>query len=79
MGTLQSIAAVLVMLSNSNSQPPGRLEPAAKPLSLSFAESPMSKGQVSKGHVKANGITIAYESFGPADRETVLLIMGTGG
>jgi len=33
----------------------------------------------SKGKVQANGITIAYESFGPADRETVLLIMGTGG
>ncbi|HEX7776197.1 MAG TPA: alpha/beta hydrolase [Parvibaculum sp.] len=29
--------------------------------------------------VKANGITIEYESFGPADRETVLLIMGLGG
>jgi pimeloyl-ACP methyl ester carboxylesterase len=30
------------------------------------------------GQVQANGITIAYESFGPADRETVLLIMGNG-
>lgn len=29
--------------------------------------------------VKSNGITIEYESFGPADRETVLLIMGLGG
>lgn len=28
--------------------------------------------------VQANGITIEYESFGPADRETVLLIMGLG-
>jgi pimeloyl-ACP methyl ester carboxylesterase len=28
--------------------------------------------------VQANGITIAYETFGPTDRETVLLIMGTG-
>src|SRR5262249_1602837 len=33
---------------------------------------------VGKGHVKANGITIAYESFGPEERETVLLIMGAG-
>ncbi len=32
--------------------------------------------QASKGQVQANGITIAYESFGPAERETVLLIMG---
>ncbi|HUD52250.1 alpha/beta hydrolase [Parvibaculum sp.] len=29
--------------------------------------------------VQANGITIEYESFGPSDRETVLLIMGLGG
>ena len=28
--------------------------------------------------VKANGINIEYESFGPEDRETVLLIMGLG-
>jgi pimeloyl-ACP methyl ester carboxylesterase len=28
--------------------------------------------------VRANGITIAYESFGPADRETILLIQGQG-
>lgn len=31
------------------------------------------------GTVKANGIEIAYESYGPADAETVLLIIGTGG
>jgi pimeloyl-ACP methyl ester carboxylesterase len=30
------------------------------------------------GFVEANGITIAYESFGSPDRETVLLIGGTG-
>src|SRR5579871_5569250 len=30
------------------------------------------------GQVQANGITIAYESFGPTDRETILFIMGTG-
>ena len=29
------------------------------------------------GQVEANGITIAYESFGAADRETVLLIAGS--
>ncbi len=28
--------------------------------------------------VKANGITLEYESFGPEDRETILLIMGLG-
>ena len=30
------------------------------------------------GHVQANGITIAYESFGAGGRGTVLLIAGTG-
>lgn len=30
------------------------------------------------GTVEANGITLAYESFGPTDRETILLIGGTG-
>jgi pimeloyl-ACP methyl ester carboxylesterase len=29
------------------------------------------------GEVSANGITVAYESFGPADGETILLIGGT--
>jgi pimeloyl-ACP methyl ester carboxylesterase len=33
---------------------------------------------VREGQVQANGITIAYESFGPEDRETVLMIMGNG-
>ena len=31
-----------------------------------------------EGKIQANGITIAYESFGPSDRETMLLIMGYG-
>src|SRR5262245_37352467 len=30
------------------------------------------------GSVQANGITIAYETFGPSERETILLIGGTG-
>lgn len=30
------------------------------------------------GTVQANGVTLAYESFGPAHGETVLLIAGTG-
>jgi pimeloyl-ACP methyl ester carboxylesterase len=32
----------------------------------------------SEGTVRANGITIAYQSFGPQDREAVLMIMGNG-
>src|SRR6516165_6537975 len=31
-----------------------------------------------EGKVTANGVTIAYEDFGPVDREAVLLIMGNG-
>ena len=31
-----------------------------------------------QGQVQANGITIAYEMFGSPDRETVLLVAGTG-
>ena len=32
---------------------------------------------VREGQVQANGITIAYKSFGPEDREAILLIMGS--
>ncbi|GAB3748257.1 alpha/beta fold hydrolase [Spirosoma pomorum] len=34
-------------------------------------------GQNQSGQVKANGITIAYESFGPVNKPTILLIAGT--
>ena len=43
------------------------------------AKAQQKKTEPTGGQVQANGITIAYESFSPADRETVLLIMGTGG
>src|SRR5262245_47065443 len=56
---------------DNSPEPPVSSGPVAKPPSSDSAEIPVSKGQV-----KANGITIAYESFGPEDRETVLLIMG---
>lgn len=32
-----------------------------------------------KSEVQANGITIAFRSYGCADRETILLITGVGG
>lgn len=35
-------------------------------------------GQKKEGRVRANGIYIAYESFGPQKGETILLIQGTG-
>jgi pimeloyl-ACP methyl ester carboxylesterase len=37
------------------------------------------RAQAREGKVQANGITIAYETLGSKDRETVLLIAGTGG
>mgnify|MGYP005855010957 CR=1 FL=1 len=43
---------------------------------LTPSRSKLSVGPVTRGHVQANGITIAYESYGAGDRETVLLIMG---
>jgi pimeloyl-ACP methyl ester carboxylesterase len=33
---------------------------------------------VTAGKVQANGVTIAYESFGVTDREAILMIMGNG-
>src|SRR5262245_14744884 len=58
---------------SDSSPPPVSSEPGAKPPSSDPAKVPVRRGQV-----KVNGITIAYESFGPEDRETVLLIMGAG-
>jgi hypothetical protein len=41
--------------------------------------SPLKASTISRrGHVQANGITIAYEILGKGDRETILLIGGTG-
>jgi pimeloyl-ACP methyl ester carboxylesterase len=37
-----------------------------------------SRREYETGFVQANGITIAYESFGLKDQETILLIAGTG-
>lgn len=58
---------------HSSPAPAVSSEPVTKPPSSDSAGIPVSKGQV-----KANGITIAYESFGPEYRETILLIMGAG-
>src|SRR5262245_33201234 len=57
--------------SEESPSPPVSSELVAKPPVPDSSAIPVRKGQV-----KANGITIAYESFGPEDRETVLLIMG---
>src|SRR4051812_34836868 len=47
--------------------------------SLAGEPAPRAAGALPRaGTVKANGITIAYEDFGPRDGEAVLLIMGNG-
>jgi pimeloyl-ACP methyl ester carboxylesterase len=48
----------------------------AQPGKMTLLENTLTP--VASGSVPANGIKIAYESFGPTDRETVLLIMGNG-
>jgi pimeloyl-ACP methyl ester carboxylesterase len=58
---------------DSGPSPPASAEPAAK-----SATADPDRVLVTQGQAKANGVTIAYESFGPEDRETVLLIMGVG-
>lgn len=45
--------------------------------SSGMPEAPAREAVVA-GTVEANGITLAYERHGPADRETILLIGGTG-
>ena len=46
---------------------------------LADEPSPKAAGMRGReGKVKANGITIAYEDYGPEDREAVLKIMGNG-
>ena len=43
------------------------------------AEARARQVDAGESQVHANGITIAYRSYGSADRETILLIMGVGG
>jgi pimeloyl-ACP methyl ester carboxylesterase len=56
---------------------------AASTLEATGADGPSASSKAAsvpsrEGKVQANGITIAFESYGPEDRETVLLIMGNG-
>lgn len=43
-----------------------------------LASAPSAELTPDAGQVQVNGVTIAYESFGPDDRETILFISGTG-
>jgi hypothetical protein len=52
------------------------MEPAGGPTVADAAARHVDAGE---SKVRANGITIAYRSYGSADRETILLIMGVGG
>jgi pimeloyl-ACP methyl ester carboxylesterase len=55
-----------------------RSEEPSSPISSESAAPETADASFHEGRVQANGITIAYESFGPADRETMLLIQGHG-
>jgi pimeloyl-ACP methyl ester carboxylesterase len=44
-----------------------------------MAEARASQVDAGESQVQANGITIAYRSYGSVDREAILLIMGVGG
>jgi hypothetical protein len=48
------------------------------PCLFSFAAIKAQTIQKKEGIAHTNGIDIAYESFGPENRETILLIQGTG-
>jgi hypothetical protein len=62
--------AALIAASGLHGDSAGRAEGPSAPRAAA--------GPARDGKVKASGITIAYESFGPEDREVILLIMGNG-
>lgn len=41
--------------------------------STSASDAPGAESRPTLGKAQANGVALAYESFGPTDRETVLL------
>src|SRR5262245_14219900 len=74
---LLPIASLTVALLGSSLAAPTRPSPATdSDLVAESSSSDLAPAPVSKGLVTANDVTIAYESFGREDRQTVLLIMG---
>ena len=81
--TLTLLLALVLAGALSGCTPVASVSPSAAPSPLSTpapattpaADSPSAP---TAGEVEANGITLAYESFGPTDGETILLIGGTG-
>jgi pimeloyl-ACP methyl ester carboxylesterase/heat shock protein HslJ len=65
---------LILMLAACTASP--ATEPGVPVTGDATSTSPVSNPQT--GIVEANGITIAYESFGSPERETILLIAGTG-
>lgn len=74
----KTLACLLVVLTTDAlaGQAPAQRDERPGPAATTAVE----KRAVEKtaGQVKANGITIAYESLGPKDREAILMIMGNG-
>lgn len=73
MKTLTSVILVIPLLLLAACQQEQRGEPTA-PLEAPVAGAPAPMA----GEVEANGITIAYETYGSPEDETILLIAGTG-
>lgn len=81
---INSVSAIVLLsfsifVKSADAQKPENPKSSAeKKANASALEKEAVKLKPQAGTVKANGITIAYESFGSEKSETVLLIMGTG-
>jgi pimeloyl-ACP methyl ester carboxylesterase len=78
-GLLGGLIALTALLGGSTGRAAQRPLPSSS--QQATGSSPTQAAAVApqrEGRVKANGITIAYESFGPEGRAVMLLIMGNG-
>ena len=78
-GSLGGLFALTALLSGSTGRAAQQpLSPSSRQVTGSSPTQAAAVAPRREGRVKANGITIAYESFGPEDRAVMLLIMGNG-
>jgi hypothetical protein len=77
-GSLTSLIAATALLGGPTGRAAQQPLPASSQQAVKTSPRPAATVPRREGQVKANGVTIAYESFGPEDREAVLMIMGNG-
>jgi hypothetical protein len=78
-GSLGGLIVLTALLGGSTGRAAQRsLPPSSQQATGSSPTQAAAVAPRREGRVKANGITIAYESFGPEDRAVMLLIMGNG-